>query len=181
MNSQGDLISVLRRIETNDLFEMMLEDPDKWESLDVDYLPPRVERLWTTFGPYRVSLHRIHPCGPGEEPFYHPHKWPAAFHVLAGTYEMPYGFGAGVKPPVRSGTMFFAPGSYYSMLDSDMWHAVKVHPGATCLTVMLSGPPWEREMPAVPDKPLRPLSRETKEEMLHLFRSFGGFYWGKLP
>lgn len=31
-----------------------------WNSIDVDYYPPRVERLWLQLGKDRLYLHKIH-------------------------------------------------------------------------------------------------------------------------
>lgn len=51
-----------------------------WNSLDVDYHDPRVERVWRQWLDYRVSLHVIHPCQPSASLF-HPHPWPSAMRV----------------------------------------------------------------------------------------------------
>lgn len=43
----------------------------KWNSIDVTYLPPHVERLWTQIGDVRVFLHHIEPCSISDA-YYHP-------------------------------------------------------------------------------------------------------------
>ena len=84
------MIQFLKELELNFLIGL-LEKPEIWNSLDVDYHPPRVERIWCQYGDYRIYLHFIHACKPGEA-LYHSHPWPSVMHVIEGTYEMGIGF-----------------------------------------------------------------------------------------
>ena len=71
--------------------DLLREGVDAWRSLDIDYEPPHVERLWRPWGPvvstgamtipsrFRLSLHRIHPC---ETALFHPHPWPSAVRII---------------------------------------------------------------------------------------------------
>ena len=89
-------------IEVEQALPQLLQDESGWQSVLVDYHPPTVERLWTTWQGFRVYLHRIHPCE-REQALFHPHPWPSAMRVLEGDYEMAVGFGAGMEaPPVAA-------------------------------------------------------------------------------
>jgi len=85
------MIEDLKNIEKTVLMDL-LKNPSIWNTLDVNYHQPRVERLWTQIGTSRLMLHVIHTCET-DEALYHPHPWPSAMHVLSGSYEM----GLGVK------------------------------------------------------------------------------------
>ena len=81
---QGTYLSLLREIEAK-LPELLNPLSDEhWQSLDVDYHPPRVERVFLPYGDLRICLHRIHPANSAEILF-HPHPWPSAMKVLQGT------------------------------------------------------------------------------------------------
>jgi hypothetical protein len=143
----------------------LLQSREGWHSLDVDYEPPRVERLWRGFeGDYRLYLHRIHPC---ETALYHPHPWPSAIKILEGGYEMAVGFGEGNKPPPIAAVIKVAPGSSYEMLNIDGWHYVL--PSVPNLSVMITGAPWKRWAPG-PNKQLSPLSEVGVAALLADFR-----------
>ena len=54
------MLNVLHEIER--ALPELLRDPralTEWRSLDVDYEPPRVERVYRDVGAHRVSLHVI--------------------------------------------------------------------------------------------------------------------------
>jgi hypothetical protein len=53
------MLEVLAQLER--ALPTMLQDENIWQSLYVDYHPPTVERLWTSWSDCRVYLHRIHP------------------------------------------------------------------------------------------------------------------------
>jgi hypothetical protein len=160
------MLDVLDRVEGE--LPALLQDGERWQSLYVDYHPPTVERLWSRWGEYRVFLHRIHPCGPGEALF-HPHPWPSAMRVLDGEYEMAVGFGPGMgEPPVAA--LMVARGDFrYAMTHPDAWHYVRPL-GAPTLSVMVTGKPWERESHRS-TKALAPLRPEQAAELLRLFRA----------
>lgn len=146
----------------------MIRDRAGWHSLDIDYHPPFVERLWRTWGECRVSLHRIHPCQAGQALF-HPHKWPSAMRILQGEYEMAVGHGKGPEaPPVAA--RIIASGEFrYEMTDPDAWHFVRPI-GVPAMTVMLTGQPWTREAPRA-DRPLRPLDDARAAELFAFFEA----------
>ena len=83
------MIEDLKNIEKTVLMDL-LKNPSIWNTLDVNYHHPRVERLWTQVGTSRLMLHVIHTCET-DEALYHPHPWPSAMHVLSGSYEMGLG------------------------------------------------------------------------------------------
>src|SRR5256884_8489783 len=94
------MLEVLAAVEKE--LPRLLLDEAAWSGLFIDYHPPTVERLWAQWRNYRVSLHRIHPCGPGQALF-HAHPWPSAMRVLTGEYEMAVGYGPGeAVPPVAA-------------------------------------------------------------------------------
>lgn len=137
------LIEKLQQLEKVKLYELLC-DPTIWKSVDINYHPPRVERLWCQLGKYRLYLHFIHPCK-REEAFFHPHPWPSAIHVLEGQYEMGMGFGSGIESPEIFSTILTSGGMYYEMPHRDGWHYVR--PLAVSSSIMLAGEPWDREMP----------------------------------
>lgn len=127
---------------------------DYWSTLDVDYEPPRVERLWKPLPneDARIYLHRIHPC---EKALFHPHPWPSAVMILSGRYEMGVGFGSGEQEPPVAARTILAAGSCYEMDHPDGWHWVRPI-GGPSLSVMITGLPWKRWSPS-PEKKLNPL------------------------
>lgn len=148
----------------------LLDDRACWQSLDIDYHPPRVERLFRPFADGRLYLHRIHPCGPSEALF-HPHPWPCAIRVLAGRYEMAFGVGPGLEPPPIAGRLVAVAPLDYEMTDPDAWHAVRPLDGPA-LTVMVAGAPWARPAPRA-DRPLRPLADDRVDGLLDAIRVKG--------
>ena len=140
----------------------LLADADGWSSLDVDYHPPRVERLVRAHGSARLCVHRIHPCPP-DTALFHPHPWPCAIALLAGRYELGVGYGAGDQaPPLASRLIAHAP-MRYEMLEPDAWHYVRAL-DAPVLSVMLSGAPWPRSAPR-PAQRLEPLPPRAVESL----------------
>lgn len=146
----------------------LLESAGGWTSLRVDYHPPFVDRLWRPWGEgHRLSLHRIHPCRP-EEALFHPHPWPSAMRILAGSYEMGVGHGPGDRPPPIAARVIARGDLRYEMTDPDAWHYVCPIDGVAW-TIMLSGRPWARPSPRS-DQPLSPLPPAEMEEMLARYR-----------
>ena len=146
----------------------MLKDESRWESVDIDYHPPRVERVWTQHGDYRVYLHRIHPCKLTTA-LYHPHPWPSAVRLVKGTYAMGVGreVDEGIAPEFTA-SLILEERSQYEMTDINGWHYVQ--PLTICYTLMVTGPTWDRESPKS-DKPLQPLTAEAKASILDFFRT----------
>jgi len=162
--STGTYLFLLKEIEKK-LPKLLITE--EWESLDVDYHPPRVERVWLQYKDLRICLHRIHPAD-SSDILFHRHPWPSAMKVLQGTYEMSVGFGATeITPPVAA-TLLLNTGSYYEMIHPDGWHSVNPKDGST-YSLMISGLPWPgREQKS--GLLLKPLSQEAKEEILDFFR-----------
>jgi len=163
------MLDVLLRIETE--LPSLLLDEAGWRSLDINYHPPRVERLWRSWNAFRVSLHRIHPCDP-EDALFHPHPWPSAMRVLDGVYEMAIGYGSGSTPPPVAARIITRGDLRYEMTDIDSWHYVRPIE-RPAMTIMVTGRPWDRDAAgAEPTAPLSPLSETTRAEMLAWYREF---------
>ena len=190
------MIEELKEIERTVLMDL-LRNPSIWNTLDVDYHPPRVERLWTQLaGDQRLMLHIIHPCKE-EEALYHPHPWPSAMHILDGKYCMGIGvrndslisgkwngdkktvewFGNVVKSrvPIREiCKVELKAGDYYNMLDVKGWH--RVFPiGEPCMTLMLIGKPWDKNVlddrdVLIKTETLEQISDDRKQEILEKAR-----------
>src|SRR2546425_6708638 len=129
------MLDILAAVE-RDLPRLLLDEA-AWKGLFIDYHPPTVERLWTPWRDYRVSLHRIYPCAPGQALF-HPHPWPSAMRILSGKYEMAVGYGkGGTVPPIAA--LMLATGDFrYEMTDPDAWHYVRPI-GEPTLSLMVTG------------------------------------------
>lgn len=145
----------------------LLATREGWQSLRVDYHPPHVDRAYRAWGALRVYLHRILPCAPGEA-LYHPHPWPSAMRVLAGTYEMGVGYGAGDAPPPLAARLIARGPMEYEMTERDAWHYVRPI-DAPAMTVMVTGAPWSRAAPRSPH-PLAPLPDAELDALLAYFR-----------
>ena len=162
---------VLRAAEA--ALPQLLADQPGWTGVYVDYHPPFVERLWRQWDEFRISLHRIHECGPGEALF-HPHPWPQAVRVLTGgEYEMAIGFGTGEELPPVAMTVAVPEGFIYTMEHQDGWHSVRPI-GRASYSLMVTGKPWNRPSPRS-TKPLRELLPDERER---LFAVFAGWYGG---
>ena len=106
-----------------------LNNQDIWSSLDIDYYPPVVKRLYTQLGKYRIYLHEIYSTN--EKCLFHKHRWPAVFKQLEGEYEMGFTYcenevsseEASLLPIL--GKFVMVPGSYYEMKQTDALHYVK--------------------------------------------------------
>jgi hypothetical protein len=144
---------------------LLLDDREGWKSLFIDYHASFVERLYRPWRENRLYLHCIHSC-PASAALFHPHPWPSAMRVHTGTYEMGIGYGREL-PPVAARIVASGP-MEYEMTDRDTWHYVRPI-GGVALTVMISGPPWERESPA-PSKALSPLAPARVSELLAIYR-----------
>jgi hypothetical protein len=160
------MLGVLAQVEQ--ALPALLQDESVWQSLYVDYHPPTVERLWTSWREHRVYLHRILPCE-REQALFHPHPWPSAMRVLDGEYEMAVGFGAGMEEPPVAALMVSRGDFRYEMTHPDSWHYVRPLREPT-LSVMVTGKPWDRESHRS-NKRLQPLRAEQVAELLRLFRA----------
>ncbi len=171
----GEMLEVLARAERALAGPRnLLDDPDGWDTLDVNYVPPRVERLWRDFEDGRVYLHRIHPC---EKAFYHSHPWPSAIKILSGGYEMGLGYAPPARGPAKPVTIRLPEGASYEMIHPAGWHYVRPI-GAVNYSIMVSGPVWPlpRRVPKPPaeSRKFGPLNADEKASILETFRSFYG-------
>lgn len=169
-------IRVLKDIEL--IIPDLLKDPSLWKTLDVDYYPPRVERLYTTYGEYRIFLHTIHSTISGEKVLYHKHRWPAVFKQLKGSYEMGITYS---EKEVNSEEAYNLPDiakfrmverSYYEMTQTDCLHYVKPI-SEVSYSIMLTNDLYPEAIfrKEVLDKSLKELSLERKNELLITFKS----------
>jgi hypothetical protein len=125
-----------------------------------------VERVWRDYKGCRISLHCIHPCE-SSEALFHPHPWPSAMEIYDGIYEMRLGSGPGdVAPPVAA-TLLLSQGSQYEMVHPDGWHSVRPL-GRPSMSLMVSGPPWDRTSPRSP-YPLKGLPADRRKYILDFF------------
>src|SRR5512135_336441 len=159
------MLDVLARLEAE--LPALLLDDDRWQSLDINYHPPFVERLWTSWNDYRVSLHRIYPCTEADALF-HPHPWPSAMRILDGRYEMAIGYGSGSTPPPIAARFIASADVRYEMTDPDAWHYVRPIDWPA-MTIMVTGKPWKRESPPV-GRTLQPLDPARRAELMSWFR-----------
>lgn len=183
------MLEVLYDIESH-LSDLLRDSADSWNSLDVDYEPPRVERLWRTWGDFRVFLHRIHPC---EKALLHPHPWPSAVRIVSGRYEMGIGapvFGAAGLDRGLGGQIeevaksILVAGSCYEMIHPHGWHYVKPM-GSPSLSLMVTGKPYHLQPYDHSEfgkaAELGPLTPEGKEQLVKDFRmSYGPYAMGTL-
>lgn len=168
-------INSLNAIYKNILPTLLKSDPKNWKSLDVDYFPPRVERLYTDIFGFRLYLHCIHKT---EEPcLYHKHRWPSVIMMLAGSYEMGITYS---EKEVSSEEAHNLPtlcklkltaGSMYEMTQTDALHYVKPLTEVS-YSIMLTDKyyPEAETRKEVLTKELQPLSDERKLELQKMFR-----------
>lgn len=160
----------LNNPETRKAIIELFNHPEKWNSLDVNYHPPRVHRMYIDQGEYRINLHKIYPCTK-EEALLHPHPWPSIMEVLPGSkYEMGVGYSEGdeandVKMVFK---MVSNTGFQYEMLNIDGWHYVRPIDGCT-YTLMITGKPWDRKSPK-PTHKLETLHTDYQLELLNYFK-----------
>lgn len=142
---------------------------DDWESLDVNYEPPRVERLWRQLDDeHRIYLHRIHPISARDTPLLHPHPWPSIVRIVDGVYEMGIAHdGLPASVALRLGA-----GAIYEMSDPRAWHSVRpiLEPS---LSVMVTGLPYREQIydhrPFGRKLDLKPLTDEAKRALFKAF------------
>lgn len=166
------MLNVLYQVEKE--LPELLELKD-WESLDVDYEQPRVERVWRPWNEYRVMLHRIHQCNEGAQPLLHPHPWPSAMRIVRGQYEMVVGSGWirwHVRPAAK---IILNEGDCYEMTNLDGWHSVRPTT-KIIMSLMITGKPWSHAVQDVYSMPSRKsmssLTGEAKMNILNCFRSY---------
>jgi hypothetical protein len=170
------MIEELKKIIKDQRFKQLLDSPELWQSKDVDYHPPRVERVWLPINDMRLSLHVIHPCEDGDS-LLHPHPWESAMYVLpiGGLYEHQIGFKRETEPDVFVNTIvckqIVEGAMYYEMMNPNGIHSVRplLQP---VFSIMLSGKPIWTENFGTIGKNLVSLSDERKKEILLTFKNY---------
>jgi len=160
----------------------LLQQSDIWNTLDVNYFPPRVERLWMQYdNDHRLFIHLIHPTS--EQCLFHKHRWSASFKMLNGSYEMGVAHSEeeitsemAYRIPVIS-KFVLTEGSYYEMTNTNTLHYVKPIDGIS-ISLMLSGPlyPEAEFRKEVVNKELQPLSEFRKTTILQWMQNLYPLY-----
>ena len=171
------MLKILKRIKA--ALYPVLANPDAWNSLNINYHPPFVERLWLQMRvddkPVRVNLHCIQPCR-AEDALFHPHPWPSAMYIYDGEYEMGVGVGEQIPHPLVAMKMVGGSGTSYSMIHPDAWHYVRPAGDRPVYTLMVTGTPFPKAItrpnPSPPKEPLKELPEERRLELLSIFRDF---------
>lgn len=164
------MIEKLKEVES--ILHDLVRQPELWNTLDVDYYPPRVERLWMQYDEnHRFFIHIIHPT---DAPcLFHKHRWPAAFKILKGSYEMGIAYS---EKEISSEEAYNIPAvsrfimgenSYYEMINTNTLHYVKPMSEET-ISLMITGPlyPEAEFRKEIVNKELKPLSNNRKKEIL---------------
>ena len=150
----------------------LMKDESPWQGLYIDYHPPIVERIWCQWGAYRVSLHKMYPCGE-EEALFHAHAWPQYIKIISGTQEVGVADMRSNFPPAHLIVSSYGSGNYYEMTNPFGGHYVRPIDRPS-FSVMLTGSPWSVHHAPKSTKPLRQL---TPEEFRKNFDFFRDYYW----
>lgn len=166
------MIETLKRIELD--LPNLLNDPSLWNTLDVDYFPPRVERLWLQYDKsHRLFIHVIHPTN--EPCLFHKHRWPAAFKMIEGQYEMGISYSESeissdeaYELPIIS-KFIMSKGSYYEMTNTNTLHYVKPLDKPS-ISIMLTGDLYPESVfrKEKLDRVLSELSYDRKIEIIEI-------------
>lgn len=146
------MLKILQEYERGVILNVLDLSNHHFKSLDVDYFPPRVERISICVGNYRLYFHVLHPCPEGSS-LYHSHPWESAIHVISGTYEMGLSFStdendlidieSGKYNEIRKQTeiakIIAHEGMYYEMMHKHGWHYVRPVGKQPCYSVMITG------------------------------------------
>lgn len=166
-------VNILKSLET-DIY-LLLNKPEVWNTLDVDYYPPRVERLWTVYNGYRIFLHKIHKTD--SACLYHKHRWPAAFKQLSGAYEMGITYSENEISTEQAAALptlakfIINAGSYYEMTQTDCLHYVKPLTDYSCsIMVTFDLYPEADFRKEVLDIKLNPLALKAKHDLILEFK-----------
>ena len=174
---KGTLLRDLARVEQK--LPELIADSAGWQSLDINYEPPHVKRLWrdVVLDPeddglfhYRVCLHQILPCMAA---LFHPHPWPSAVKILSGRYEMGLGDSATEIEPPMIATLVLAAGSSYEMVHPDGWHSVRPLDEPSYSLMIMAAPFATRHRGEKrPEGKLEPLSPTDAANLLGWFARF---------
>jgi len=172
------MIGILKIIEEDDILDL-LQRNEIWNTLEIDYIPPRVERVWTQYNDeYRILIHKIYPCDiwNDDDVLYHPHPWKSAIHVLPignGVYKHVIGSKDGNYCSMEvHGEM------YYEMLDPNAYHSVQPIYEPVYSVMLIGKPIWKElnndffEGNDVKSKDLKPLDDEIKDGILQEFINY---------
>jgi len=170
--SKFDLMNMIEALEEIEKELPDLLDLEGWESLNVDYFPPVVHRVWRQYGDYRICLHRIFPPKEDDKVLFHPHKWPCAVKLLKGQYEttMAYKWDREL-PPLIAGKLVLNEGSVYEMNRPHQWHSVRPVNCEYALSLLVMGPLYNVNYEgAEVKKKLKPLSNRRKNSIIKEFK-----------
>ncbi len=118
----------------------LTKNPLVWDSLIVNRRKPFTYRVFTQLDGYRICLHKFDPCDTHES-FPHPHPWPGAFLILAGSYRMWLGKSADlIGEPESVTNLILTSGSSYEITDPTVFHAIT--PLAPTYTIMINSKTW---------------------------------------
>lgn len=173
--NQDEHVNIHKLTQYERIIPALLEQPEAWNSLDVNYHPPRVERLFHDVDGYRLYLHVIHATQ--ELCLFHKHNWPAALKQVHGSYEMGITYSEreissreAHSLPVLA-RFIIAEGSYYEMTQTDAMHYVRpITPFS--LSIMLTNEKYPESAirTEAVDRKLEPLSDLRRLEVLALFK-----------
>ena len=173
----------LRRVLLSTSFQLLLRQPQRWDSLVINRRKPHTYRIFTNFKDLRVCLHRFDKCDE-HEAFRHPHPWPGAFRVMQGQYEMKLWLSKDRfdNEPQEVSTVIMKAGSSYEITNPLTWHSVV--PYEETYTIMVNDNPWDKEIAhesvrTTKGKDLDSLSREDLEQHLSKFRDLMAEFYVK--
>ena len=140
----------------------------------MDYLPPRVERVWLQYDDeYRLLIHKIHPCTK-EEALFHPHPWKSAVHVLP--IGGGYGHSVGTLNALGNNEVYCEMEvhgeMYYEMLNIEGCHSVRPIESPIYSIMLIGKPIWKdnsetfHDWLAVKPTDLKPLTNYARNQIL---------------
>ena len=146
-----------------------------WNGITINHDRPCIDRLWTHQDGIRVCLHKIYPLDDSDKPFMHSHPWPCAIHIMKGNYRMFVGYSESLNPPPVVSEFKMVEDSEYSMIDKNMWHAVRPI-DEPVYSIMVIGKKWDREM-SKPHIYPKILDEQEKNKLIDEFEliHLGGF------
>jgi hypothetical protein len=176
--NQNNTVSIERLKELESItIPVLLHRPEVWRTLDVDYHPPRVERLYMDHANGdRIYLHVKHatdsPC------LLHKHNWPSVIKQVIGSDEMGITYSEDEINSSKAHTLptlarfIIVEGSYYEMTQTDALHYVRPITPISYSIMLTNGRFYEHvfRQEAVTRK-LSELSDDRKMEILDIFKS----------
>jgi len=183
MKPNKDVVNIKILQELEPQIKVLLKDVSVWKSLDVDYYPPRVERLYTVYNGFRVHLHIIHHTE--EACLYHKHRWPAVFKQIRGSYYMGVTYCEGEISSQEAHLLptlakfLISEGCYYEMTQTNSLHFVQPsnsflidgQPVSLSIMVTKDGEMYDEAVfrKEALDRKLNVLSLEKMEKYLQIF------------